>query len=67
MANKSMSTISADMITNATSLAASDSDITAGEWAALGAVFEILSRHPGYSLPIMKLLSDTDKALLAPG
>lgn len=67
MANKSFSTIATDLAANATALAATDSNITAGEFAALAAVCNILANHHGHSLPIMKLLSDTNKALLAPG
>lgn len=67
MANKALSTIAADITTNAATLAGTASDVTTAEYEALGALLTLLANHHGYTVPLLKLLSDTHRQQLAPG
>lgn len=61
------SALAADINTNAATLAGTASNITTAEYTALAALCSLLATHHGYSVPLIKLLSDTDKAELIPG
>ena len=67
MANKALSTIAADITTNAATLAGTASNVTTAEYQALGALLSLLATHHGYSVPLLKLLSDTHRQALTLG
>lgn len=67
MANKALSTIAADITTNAATLAGTASDITTAEYQALGALLSLLAARNGDSIPLLKLLSDTHRQQIAAG
>lgn len=67
MAAISLSAIAADFATNATDLAASDSDLTAAQFTALSQLIGLMAARRGDSVPLMQLLTDTNKAELKEG
>lgn len=67
MANKALSTIAADINTNAATLAGTASNVTTAEYQAIAALLTLLSTHHGYSVPLLKLLSDTHRQALTVG
>jgi hypothetical protein len=65
MAAVTFTTAGADLVTNATSLAASDSSLTAAQFTALGHLLSLIgARHAVDLAGPMKMLTDTDKAQL---
>ena len=63
MAAVTLNTIGADLVTNATSLAASDSSLTAAQFTALGHLLNAIGDRHGVDLAgPMKLLTNTDQA-----
>lgn len=67
MAQISLSAAAADILTNATALAATDSDITAAQYQAIAALLALMGARRGDSLPLLHLLTDSQKAELKEG
>lgn len=67
MAQISLSAAAADISTNAAALAATASTITAAQYAALAELLELLGQRKGDAIPLLHLLTDTNKAELKDG
>lgn len=61
-----LSFIVSEIADHASDLAGTDIDITEDEFNALGALIALLDQRNSDFLPLHKLLSDTNKALLDP-
>jgi hypothetical protein len=63
-----LSQCASELIAAKTAIAAAEGvDMTAAEVAALGALVNILAERHGDSIPLMKLLSDANRAQLTQG
>ena len=67
MAAISLSAAAADIAANASTLAGTASNITANQYTALAQLLSLMAARRGDSVPLMQLLTDTNKAELKEG